>query len=141
VCELGWRGSDCAETDTVKTGETKLSQWVFDKTKIDATTARSKVASAFDSTVDGVRYELVVTETADFVTVRVYLMTAFRDLTSAQIEEIRSAHSLLTHNVHGLASSIVYFPAPSPVASSNSDAMTNSASVLLLVVMMLLFQA
>lgn len=131
VCELGWRGAECAETDTVKTGETKLSQWVFDKTKIDSATARSKVASAFDSTVDGVRYELVVTDTPDFVTVRVYLMTAFRDLTSAQVDEIRSAHSLL-HNAPGLASSNVYFPAPSPVASSNSAAALALTPLLLL---------
>lgn len=133
VCELGWRGADCAETDTVKTGETKLSQWVFEKKlQVDAASARSKVASAFDSTVDGVRYELVVTETADYVTVRVYLMTAFRDLTSAQVEEIRSAHALLLHNAPGLASSNVYFPAPSPVATSHSDAMTIRFNSLLL---------
>jgi hypothetical protein len=121
VCELGWRGTDCAESDSVKTGETKLSQWVFDKTKVDAQTARSKVASAFDSTVEGVKYELVVTDTVDFVTVRVYLMMPFRDLTSAQVAEIRSAHNLL-HGVPGIASSNVYFPVPTPVASGNGGA-------------------
>lgn len=135
VCDKGWSGELCGESSAAS-GETRLSQWVFSKVEtpdIDAKRARALVADAFDAIVDSLDWQLVVTETDSYVTVRVLTPVDQKLFTQRQIDDVRAAHALL-QKTKGVNTGLVYFPVPIPPATSKSASSTLQLASLAMVV-------